>query len=442
MANIFVRSTDGSDADSGATWALAKATLTGAAGIDVAGDTVWVSQNHAESSAVPITFLWAGTVAAPTRVLCGNDAAEPPTALATTGTVSTTGNNNISLNATGYAYVYGLTFTAGNGAGTSSIEVHAAGTSYSVYENCDFIIGSSGGGDVNITSQISASSYLINCDFKFANAAEGINAGGNGATSKITGGSILAGGTSPATLFSNFSLGTNVLMEGFDLSNGSSTMNIANTAVTNISCKLRNCKLPASWSGSINASTPGPGSVFELFNSDSADTNYRLEKKTQFGTVTHETTLVRTGGASDGTTTISWKMASNADAEWNHQTLDSPEIVRWNETVGAPITITVDILHDSVTNLTDKEIWLEAQYLGTSGFPLGSFVDDAAADYLASAADQTASSAAWTTTGMTNPNKQKLSVTFTPQEKGFIHGVVKMAKASYTAYVDPKITVT
>ena len=33
MANIFVRSTDGSDADSGATWALAKAPLTGAAGV-------------------------------------------------------------------------------------------------------------------------------------------------------------------------------------------------------------------------------------------------------------------------------------------------------------------------------------------------------------------------------------------------------------------------
>jgi hypothetical protein len=182
--------------------------------------------------------------------------------------------------------------------------------------------------------------------------------------------------------------------------------------------------------------------VFELFNSDSTDTNYRLEKKTQFGTITHETTIVGGAGATDGTTAISWKMVSNADAEWNHQTLDSPEIVRWNETTGSAITVTVDILHDSATNLTDKGIWLGVQYLGTSGFPLGSFVSDAAANYLASAADQASSSATWTTTGMSNPNKQKLSVTFTPQEKGFIHGVVKMALASKTAYVDPVLQVS
>lgn len=135
-------------------------------------------------------------------------------------------------------------------------------------------------------------------------------------------------------------------------------------------------------------------------------------------------------------------MTSTADAEWNHQTLDSPEIVRWNETVGSAITATIEILHDSATNIQDDEIWMEMQYLGTSGVPLSLFVDDAAADYLATPADQADSSASWTTTGMTNPNTQKLSVTFTPQEKGFIHAVVKLAKASYTVYVDPKITVS
>jgi hypothetical protein len=182
--------------------------------------------------------------------------------------------------------------------------------------------------------------------------------------------------------------------------------------------------------------------VFELFNSDSADTNYRYQKKTQFGTITHETTLVRTGGASDGTTNLSRKMVSNADAEWNHQTLDSPEIVLWNETVGSAITVTVEILHDSATNITDKEIWMEVQYLGTSGTPLSLFVDDAAADYITAAADQADSSATWTTTGMANPNTQKLNVTFTPQEKGYIHATVKLAKASYTVYYDHKLAVS
>jgi hypothetical protein len=219
-------------------------------------------------------------------------------------------------------------------------------------------------------------------------------------------------------------------------------MNFTNSTSGNARLLVRNCKLPASWSGSIGFGTPGPGSVFELYNCDSADTNYRLEKKTEFGTITHETTVVKTGGASDGTTTLSWKMVSNADAEWNHQTLDSPEIVKWNETTGSSVTVTVDIIHDSVTNITDQQIWLEVQYLGTSGRPLSLFVDDAAADYITAAADQTDSSSTWTTTGLTNPNTQKLNVTFTPQEKGFIHAVVKLAVASKTVYIDPELVVT
>jgi len=37
MTQLYVRSTDGSDSDNGTTWALAKATATGAAAIEAAG---------------------------------------------------------------------------------------------------------------------------------------------------------------------------------------------------------------------------------------------------------------------------------------------------------------------------------------------------------------------------------------------------------------------
>jgi hypothetical protein len=178
-----------------------------------------------------------------------------------------------------------------------------------------------------------------------------------------------------------------------------------------------------------------------MFNCDSADTHYRYRKATQFGTIQDETTLVRTGGASDGTTTYSYKLVTNADAEHPMLTLDTPEIVRWNDTTGSSITVTVEFLHDSATALKDNEIWLAVMYLGTSGVPLASFVNDGVS-VVATAASQASSSETWTTTGMANPNKQKMSVTFTPQEAGFLHATVRMAKASYTAYVDPKLTVT
>lgn len=189
------------------------------------------------------------------------------------------------------------------------------------------------------------------------------------------------------------------------------------------------------------SSNPSRNYEFGMFNCSGSDVNYALNITATFGDVVHETTLVKSGGASDGTTSISWDMTTTADVEWSHQTLDSPEIVRWNERVGQPVKIAVDILHDSVTNLQNDEIWLEVQYLGTSGFPLSSFIDDAAATYTSTPADQETSSATWTTTGLTNPNEQQLSVIFTPQEAGYFIAKVKLAKASYTVYVDPRLQV-
>ena len=43
---------------------------------------------------------------------------------------------------------------------------------------------------------------------------------------------------------------------------------------------------------------------------------------------------------------------------------------------------------------------------------------------------------------MSNPNKQKISVSFTPQMKGAVHVKVCLAKASTTVYVDPYITLS
>jgi len=178
-----------------------------------------------------------------------------------------------------------------------------------------------------------------------------------------------------------------------------------------------------------------------MHNCDNADTNYRLWVEDYAGSIKSETTIVRSGGASDGTTSLSWKMASSANAEYPVVVLESPEIVQWNDTTGSAITVTVEVITDNVT-LKDDECWLEVQYLGTSGYPLSVFINDCKANVLAGNNPQDTSTETWTTTGLTTPTKQKLSVTFTPQEKGFLHAVVKLAKASTTVYVDPLLVVT
>lgn len=442
MPNIYVRSTDGSDADNGSTWALAKATLTGAAAIDAAGDTIYLSQVHAESTNAAVAIALAGTAASPTRIVCGNDAAEPPTAAAATATLAT-GAGNYSILFTGAAfYVYGLGINCGVGS-TSALALTMSNTSgaRARFKECVFAMASNNASArIDPVPQAGQLTTLEDCDVSFGSTSQGLRVSGAGVF-VWNGGAIASGSSAVTALFATAGAnGSRVAVSGVDLSNGAAGMNIF-TAGNNDYGVIRNCKLPASWSGSLTTGTIQTAARYEMFNCDSSDTNYRLWIADFTGAITSETTVVRTGGASDGTTSLSWKMVTNANAEYPLLFLATPEVVQWNETTASAITATVEIVTDNVT-LTDEECWLEVQYLGTSGTPLGSFITDAKADVLATAANQTSSSVTWTTTGLGTPVKQKLSVTFTPQEKGFIHAVVKVAKASATVYVDPLLTIT
>jgi len=437
MADIYVRSTDGSDSDNGSTWGLAKATLVGAAAIDAAGDAIYLSQSHAESGGA-VVAVFAGTMANPVKIIAGNDSAEPPIAVSAASLISSS-----SITLSGSYYLYGLTLQA-----ATSILPNAQNASNSVtLDHCSLITtGTTGGGFFSIGSanNITQKAVLLDCTYKFSGSSN-IGCATAGVV-EIKGGSFVSGTSTPsAGVFGGAAsdrTGSRLLIDGLDMTNLASTVNIFRTFVSPGLFQIRNSKLPASWSGSLCNATPlATGQRFEMHNCDSGDTNYRLWVQEYSGSIKTETTLVRTGGASDGTTGYSLVMATTANANASVAPLVSPEVSIWNDTTGGSKTVTVEILHDSATNLTDGEIWLEAQYLGTSGVPLGSFISDAKADILATAADQSASSETWTTTGMSNPNTQKLSVTFTPQEKGYIQAKVYLAKASKTVYVDPKLTV-
>lgn len=446
MADIYVRSTDGSDADNGSTWALAKATLAGAAGIDAAGDSIWLSQAHAESSAAAQTIPFAGTKASPVRVIAGNDAAAPPTTTAT-ASVSTTGASAITIS--GSAYFYGIAFSAGSGAVNAPLTLNNVATNadaLEIFDTCSLASTATGSASwINVGANGASNSepsrtVWLNTDAKVSGAASSIDVYGD---LQWRGGSILSGNGTTGKLFraGSISRPPSVSVENVSFANLSASCPMVDATRAG-KYRFANCRLPASWTGGLITGTPTANFRAEMYGCDSADTNYRLWVEDYAGTITDETTLVRTGGATDGTTPISWEMVTTANANELVAPLVSPEMAVWNETTAASKTVTVEILHDSATNLTDAEIWLEVSYLGTSGVPLGSTASDHRATPLTTAADQTASTVAWTTTGMTSPNKQKLSVTFTPQEKGLFVGRVFLAKASKTVYVDCEMTVS
>ena len=444
MAVIYLRSTDGSDASDGLTWAEAKATL--AAALTAAGTsgTVYVSASHAETQASAMALTSPGAATTPTSVLCVDDTSdpEPPTALATTATVSTTGASSITFG--GVSYYYGITFLAGDGASLASFLQAAASRSF-IFDSCTLVLnnthsgsrinfGGTGSGAVALTR-------LINSKVKFNSTSQSIILVGD--VEWYNTDTILRApdGVVPTTLFLTVGgMSGRIYLHGLDLSRfdtGETLINLAGTLCHHI--KIVNCKLGSSVSYATGT-IASRGNDLEIVNSDSDDTNYNYYYQSVNGTIIDETVIVLTGGASDGTTSYSHKMVSSANSRF-YDPLRSNEIIKWNDTTGSALTLTVEVVSDNVT-FTDAELWVEVEYLGTSGTPYSLFVSDRATDILATPANQTTSSVTWTTTGLTTPVKQALSVSFTPQEKGFVKARVYLAKVSSTVYVDTKVTIS
>jgi hypothetical protein len=204
------------------------------------------------------------------------------------------------------------------------------------------------------------------------------------------------------------------------------------------------CKLPAGEFVPITGtwdtgSLPTKERVI-LHHCSSASATYDFYEAYYVGICQDETTIVRTGGASDGTTAISIKMVTNANASEVSRdlALASPAITGWTSSTTEK-TFTIEFVHDSETALQDDEIWMELEYPANNTDGLGAIAKSKCA-ILGTPADTTDSSETWTTTGLTNPNTRKLSVTVTPGKAGPITAKVYLAKPSTTVYIDPKIT--
>ncbi len=444
-AVLYVRSTDGSDGDSGATWALAKATIAGAFTAAAAGDTIYVSQVHAETQATAMTLTSPGTAASPVTILCVNDGAEPPTALATTATVTTTSGSDMNFN--GFAYYYGIAFSCGTTSSGCALSLVSASPWWHKFEKCSLRLATT---STASTTRIFAGAASITSDdegLELIDTTIGFGATAQTFVSRCpvlwldTTSALI--GTLPTTLF--YQLTGNcgpVLCRGVDfsaLTTGKSLI-LANAAAfsdwTFIDCKLGNGL--AITNGASFAGQGGP--TVTLINCDSNDTKVAYYRQNYRGIITTETTIVRTSGASDGVTPISRKMVSGANTKF-YAPLESDPIVIYNTSTNST-TLKIACLSDAVT-YTDAELWVRVEEQGTSGSTKATTIRDRSADILATPANQTTdATSTWTTTGTTTPVKQELSVTFTPAGRGIIRAYVNLAKASSTNWFCPKAIIT
>ena len=501
MTDYFLRSTDGSDSDTGLSWALAKATMASALTAMAAGDTLYVSDNHSESTAAAITLTSPGTAANYVRILCVDDTGDPasPTTLATGALVATTGSS--AINFAGFAYCYGVTFQSSSAANIGTIALSAATPFGWVCEAGVLKVnGSSASGSIDFGAANTAADdcfvHLINTQLSFAATSQTCRARSARFVWEHTASAIQ--GSVPTTLFTpTQAMGHYSLIRGVDLSAAGSGKNLVSiAAATPALYRFRNCKLGASVAITTGTPPSHGGVEVELYNCDSGDTNYRHERHEYNGTQVVSTTVYRSGGASNGTTPLSW-LITGARTQRFLSAFTSMEMRRWQDSTGSK-TCTISYIHGESAALDNDQIWMKLDYLGDGSFPVSSVARDRKSTVLATAAAQSAdtgsdwddgvaaraNSTAYSLGDIRRPStpsgklfvvttagtsagsepggftgssdgdsvtdntvtwrqmrREKLDVTVTINEKGVIYAVVELA-ANVQVFVDPLIVVS
>jgi hypothetical protein len=401
MADYYLDSVTGSDADNGTTRALAEATLTALLGDMAAGDRGFIDDGHSESSASALTLTHGGTVLLPFFLICvdfaGTADPSPPVSadLRTSALVATTGNTAISIN--GMAVYIGVQFRAGNAASNASINIANLDQAQAlVFQNCELGVGGTNASSTLLFGTAAASVNVasivcLNTNIRFAASGQGLTL--RSMRMVWQGGGLV--GTAPSTLFKGAADAAGWLTcVGVDLSTVTgSLVNVAIVAQYRID--FVECKLGGGVAVTTGTFSGLGGCMVLLWNCDSSDTHYRSEQYDYSGTGVTVTDVVRANGftVQPENVAVSRRVTTSANVSrffpWH---ADGPLVCSgWLSSTGSK-TITIYFIHGQSAALTNGQIWLELEYLGTSGFPQALFAHDGMADVLAASANQTATS--------------------------------------------------
>lgn len=408
-----------------------------------AGDSVYIDDGHNENAIYTnnqYVVKGSTTLNAPVKIYCVDKTADT----LSTGAYVYSGHS-AALLFRGAVYSYGIKYGALYG-----ITIGTTDLGYTILEGSGtttLLVIASGRTLTWIANTTEEKLTIINGSIEFAAVNAYIFPTNYGSLLWEGGSVISTGGVGVTKLFDGTSstYHRHAVIKNVDLSgvgNGAvatSLVDVADGVFENIT--FERCKLPTDAGFTLTVGAwQGPSGRVRLHHCSSDNKTYDFYEESYEGSVQDETTIVRTGGATDGTTPQSWKMVSSANTVDRINALCSPPITTWTSSTTSKV-FTLEIVYDSLTNLQNDEVWaeLEAPADNTSG--LGQFVTSRAAP-LATPADLSASTATWTTTGLTNPNTDKLQVTATPGKAGPVTMRACVAKASTTIYADPLITET
>lgn len=441
MANWYINPGLGSGTNAGTSWANAfnstTTAWTDAITASSAGDDFYINSASTLSIAGAQTLTFKGTNASPNRIFsCSTITNNPPVAadLGVGATVTTTGANAISINGT--AYIFGVIFNSGTGTTGTNFNIPLSGSCDLTFEQCQLNI---------LTTSQTATLTLLNlnavCRLILINTTVKITSGTASTISvgsglfiwKNTASAIATGSTAMTSLFNANTRTTIAILDGVDFAGGAgvgSGKNLVAAMPTSSTFQFVNCKLA---SGVLFATPSVTGATADVVISDSSATGYRQERYTYQGTLTTSTSVYN--NATDGTTPISWQVVTTANAK-RQSPFECFQIVQW----AAAGTYAASLVQctSATASLTNADIWVDVEYLGSASSPLASLATTAPATQLTAGSSLAAGS--WAVGGLGH-NYQLAIPSFTTNLAGYVRFTVKVAKASLTINVDPSVTI-
>jgi hypothetical protein len=446
MSEYYVRSGATGAAD-GSIWADAFTNIAAALAVAGSGDTLWVANDHLYAHGASYLVFGPDTGVGVRILGVNTNSVEPPTGLADPPTATeAVGSANAGLAIAGRLFIDSMIFLSSTSSSGGALFTFGSTISCNVHcVRCklqSWTANSFGGfllGFGPSTANDDSLTIFDDCSF-YSNNTTRMFAVQHGRT-LIRNCTIDPDSVTPTQLImQRAGVAGELIIDASDVSGEAFSYFMDPAGAGSSRVFARNLKMPSGTAAATGSANGPGGPVIALHNTASGDVYNNMARAEHAGTQVEETTLVRTGGSD-----VSYRIDTSANAAYPNVPFTSSEGAMYNS-VTTEQTLTVEILHDTNVaagqgsgtdfDFTNAEVYLRVMALTTSGFPLGEWVSDAPADVFATPTDQDASSEAWTTTGMTTPVKQALSVTFTAAEAGYLHWEVCVAAASKTLYAD------
>lgn len=402
-------------ANNGTSWADACETLDVALALAGEDGTVYASHTSAE---VVGGISYAVNKQRIISVDASGGVFPPPAGTYLRGASLTNPSSDIGFSALGL-YCYGMDFSVGNDFLPTAAELY--------FNDCTVTLT---GVNDRFDMGLNAAPILRNFTLIFGDPTAAIEFSA-GRTVKLLGGAISGSVNNLLTAFRTWG---RMEFEGWDLSSAANLCQATGGSTQYPIAIFKGCPLKSGFT--THTGTLNRGTLIALYGSHSSNIPYFIQEVHSQGSLITETIIVKDDGSSDGITPISMKFVTGADAVETVSPLRMAlPILFYTETTGVQ-TFDVEIVNDGNT-LQNDEVWLEASVPGTTikrdisnGLPT---------DIMTAPANLAASSVTWTTTGLSSPVKQKVSITVDVKQAGWVEFHICVAKPSITMYADVKI---